>query len=192
MIFLKRAIFKDNKLIIHLEVVLSVAKTFLTVAICWFLKEWVPFKLFWIMMVWIGLSLVTESLLILNTNKFFTSLSLSESEQQQYKITSTELERYLSTSPKIRLCRNLFAVLFVMVFIPSSHWNMGLIFSVVISVLVLDPFCKRMLGIKTPFIFKSYTWKTLSPLELHRHNPYYGGSDAWNATHRHRQNFRHR
>lgn len=182
-----RRIFKNSEFVIHFDEVLVSTKVLLTLIFCGILQFLIFIKLFWIMVVWMTLSIAIDILLMRVAPNLFPTLSLSEQEQIKYKITANELLKYLYTSPKIRIFRNLISILITAILGLFLGWNMAPLFGIVLGAAMIDPLCRRMLDIKAPFIFNSGYTPT-SSFERHRCDPNYAGSMAWNAARHHRKN----
>ena len=167
------------------NLLLTGIKILLFVFICQSLKYFFKPQDFWILPVWVALTVLIDGFLILKKPKLFEKIDLTEEEQIKYDLSTAELIRYLNFSPKIRLGRTLLATAIVLIFFKSSDWVTVFLTAVFLGFIILDPIFKYLFNIKTPLIYNNSNYKPYKPTEslqeMHKFDISWAGSQAWTA-----------
>ena len=171
-----------NPSLVRVNLLLTGIKILLFIFICQSLKYFFKPQDFWILPVWVALTVLIDGFLILKKPKLFEKIDLTEEEQHKYDLSTEELIRYLNFSPKIRLVRTLLATFIVLIFFKSSDWVTAFLTTVFLGFIILDPVFKYLFNIKTPLIYKNSPYRPTESLhEVHKNDSYWPGSAAWTA-----------
>lgn len=175
-----KTLISRNKLIIHAGVILFVTKALFTLLICSttliFLSD------LYLLGTWVVVSLVMDALIFLTKPKLIFDFDLTESEQMRYRITSNELKRYLRLAPMARFVRTLLMTSLVLSLGAKTNVDSHLLISLTIGFIGVDPIIRKILDIVAPTIFnKIPAGEPFISDDIHRNNPAYIGSAAWNA-----------
>lgn len=127
-------------------------------------------------------SLIVDALIFSLKPGFLFDFALTRFDKVRYRINTHEMKKCIWFIPMIRFIRTAVLSLFVVAFFPRYDWDTHLLISLAIGFLLIDPIIKKILNIKAPTLFKKIPADEpiLSP-DIHRNNPGYIGSAAWNA-----------